>query len=256
MGRFAPHRSRPLLPYAGPTGSLATVEINEIRWFHTMPLGDGILTPGRDPTPRRMRQLQLPDRLGGKSVLDIGAWDGAYSFECERRGAKRVLATDSYCWSGPGWGTKAGFEFARRTLNSNVQDMEIAPLEIGPERVGQFDIVLFLGVLYHMRHPLLALERAASVCDDLMIIDTETAHPFTTRPMVRYFLEGDNWCAPNMAWLRSALADLGFSRIRVVWQVRNPLVRALRSIRRHRLGAGPLWYQLGRGRVMLHASRR
>ena len=51
-------------------------------------------------------------------MLDIGAWDGALSFEAERRGASRVLATDSFCWSGEGWGTKDGFEFARKAIGS------------------------------------------------------------------------------------------------------------------------------------------
>src|SRR5438132_9175967 len=71
-----------------------------IRWYHSMDLGHGIVTRGSaDPRPL-LKRLQLPARLDGLSVLDIGAWDGFYSFEAERRGAKRFLATDHFCWSG------------------------------------------------------------------------------------------------------------------------------------------------------------
>jgi len=104
----------------------------------------------------------MPENLAGKTVLDVGAWDGFFSFESERRRAERVLATDSFCWSGEG-GTKAGFELARKVLNSKVEDVEMDVLDLSPENIGTFDIVLFLGVLYHMRRPLLALERPGEV---------------------------------------------------------------------------------------------
>ncbi|HEY7441177.1 MAG TPA: hypothetical protein VH701_02065, partial [Vicinamibacterales bacterium] len=73
-------------------------EVSGIKWWHTIDLGNGIVTPGLDPTPARLPEIQLPDDLSGLSVLDIGAWDGFFSFEAERRGARRVLATDSFCW--------------------------------------------------------------------------------------------------------------------------------------------------------------
>jgi hypothetical protein len=59
------------------------------------------------------------------------AWDGFFSFEAERRGAQRVLATDSFCWDVGGWGTKAGFELARRALGSKVEDKWICLGSIG-----------------------------------------------------------------------------------------------------------------------------
>jgi len=64
---------------------------------------------------------------------------------------------DYFCWSGPGWGTKAGFDLGREALGSKVEDREIDTLDVSPENTGIFAVVLFLGVLYHMRHPLLAL---------------------------------------------------------------------------------------------------
>jgi len=147
-------------------------EVSRISWFHSIPLGHGIVTPGVDRSAERLATMKLPEDLRGKTVLDVGAWDGFFSFEAERRGASRVLATDSYCWSGEGWGSKAGFDLARTALGSQVEDKEIDVLELSSEAVGPFDIVLFLGVLYHMRHPLLALERVASVTRERLILDT------------------------------------------------------------------------------------
>src|SRR5204862_763819 len=125
-----------------------------IRWWHSIDLGHGIVTRGVDAAQaERLSRLHLPSSLSGRSVLDIGAWDGFFSFEAERRGAARVVATDYYAWHGLGWGTgngKAGFELARQTLRSRVEDVDIDVMELTPERIGTFDVVLFLGVLYHV----------------------------------------------------------------------------------------------------------
>ena len=85
-----------------------------INWFHSHAFPDGETTRGEKPIEVLRREAEAVFRHGvaGKSVLDIGAWDGWFSFEAERRGAARVLATDHYCWSGEGWGSKAGFDHA------------------------------------------------------------------------------------------------------------------------------------------------
>src|SRR4029077_2193192 len=115
---------------------------------------------------------------------DIGAWDGFFSFEAERRGARRVLATDSFVWNGQTWGSKQGFLLARKVFNSAVEDMHIDILEMSPEKVGTFDVVFFGGVLYHMRHPLLALEKLASVIrpGGVAIIETVCGCLWSRRP--------------------------------------------------------------------------
>ena len=124
------------------------------RWFHTMDLGGGLRTVGIHDPLTRLPLLGLPESLAGLSVLDVGAWDGFFAFECERRGATRVVASDHFSWHGPGWGTKAGFEMAREALGSRVEDIDIDVMDLSPERIGTFDLVLFLGVLYHLRDPL------------------------------------------------------------------------------------------------------
>jgi tRNA (mo5U34)-methyltransferase len=199
-------------------------EVAAIEWWHTIDLGHGVVTPGVDPSAARLPQIQFPIDLTNKTVLDIGAWDGFFSFEAERRGARRVLATDSFCWGRGGWGTKAGFELARRALGSRIEDLDIDPTELTPEKVGTFDLVLFLGVLYHMRHPLLALERVASVTRGQLILQTQVDLLPITRPAMAFYERAEcnndptNWCGPNPAAVMAMLRSVGFREVRVVDQ--------------------------------------
>src|SRR5690349_3121264 len=106
-------------------------EVAKIKWYHHIDLGNGIVTPGGDiPGKDKLDFVKLPADLTGMTVLDIGAWDGFFSFEAERRGAKRVVATDSYVWR-VGEQGNAGFQLARRALRSKVEDREIEVLDIG-----------------------------------------------------------------------------------------------------------------------------
>jgi tRNA (mo5U34)-methyltransferase len=197
-------------------------EVASLNWWHTIDLGDGVITPGIDDTPRKLQRLRLPEDLRGKSVLDIGAWDGFFSFEAERRGASRVLALDSYAWNGSTWGSKRGFELARAALGSIVEDREMEVLDISPDKIGTFDIVFFLGVLYHMRHPLLALEKISSVTRELLVLETVADLLFTRRPAMAIYPEGmlygdiSNWNGINRAGLEAILKEVGFSRVEVV----------------------------------------
>jgi tRNA (mo5U34)-methyltransferase len=98
-----------------------------------------------------------------------------------------VVAADYYSWHGSGWGTKAGFQLARRALGSRVEDVDIDVMDLTPERVGTFDVVLFLGVLYHPPHPLLALERIAAVTRDLLIVETVVDMAGVRRPAAAFY---------------------------------------------------------------------
>jgi tRNA (mo5U34)-methyltransferase len=196
-------------------------EISTIDWWHKIDLGNGLTTPGRDDTLTKLAQVNLPRRLAGLSVLDIGAWDGFFSFECERRGAERIVALDKPVWDCPAFG-KRGFELARRVLGSKVEDVELDVLDITPERVGVFDVVLFLGVLYHVRHPLLALERVASVVGKLLILETHVDMNECARPVLAFYPEhecandGSNWFGPNRAAVEAMLRVVGFRKVEVV----------------------------------------
>src|SRR5580704_15785161 len=94
-------------------------EIEKIHWFHSIELRPGITTPGHSNESFTLSLLGLPEDLTGKTILDIGCWDGFYSFECERRGAKRVVSTD--VWESTG---RTGFDLAREELNSSVEPVE------------------------------------------------------------------------------------------------------------------------------------
>src|SRR5688572_5507601 len=100
-------------------------EVAKLWWYHSIDLGHGVVTPGVDNSSRKLRRVQLPASLKGKTVLDVGAFDGFFSFECERRGAARVLASDYAVWhGGHDQANKRGFELARKTLGSKVEDMD------------------------------------------------------------------------------------------------------------------------------------
>lgn len=230
-------------------------QVAAIRWFHRIDLGGGVVTPGLDDTPAKLRRLKLPASLAGASVLDIGAWDGFFSFEAERRGAARVLAVDSYCWSGDGWGTKRGFELARRVLGSKVEDREIDVMDLAPETVGTFDVVFFLGVLYHLRHPLLALEKVAAVTKSLLLLETAVDLLGCRTPAMAFYrdreLNGDptNWWAPNVTGLCEMLRAAGFSRVQVVTSPPAWPKRLMRLLKNGRFS----WREFQRGRVTVHA---
>ena len=135
---------------------------------------------------RRVRLLDIPEDLTGWSVLDIGAWHGYFSFECERRGADRVLAVDRFAWDRFGM---EEFLAAHRRLNSRVEYEHLDVHDLDAKTVGGFDLVLFLGVFYHLRNPVAALEQIASVTNRLLICETHVLLPFIHEryPLVPFF---------------------------------------------------------------------
>src|SRR5258707_14379379 len=121
-------------------------QIGGYRWFHSIDLGSGVVTPGlKSLAVHRMEAAAFFDSvdLVGRSVLDIRAWNGAYSFEAKRRCASRVLATDSYVWANPAYRGRETIELARAALGLDVELLNIDIMDISPERVGSFDVVLF-----------------------------------------------------------------------------------------------------------------
>lgn len=229
-------------------------------WFHKMSLAPGLETPGVIAPARRLPRLDLPQSLAGRTVLDIGAWDGFFSFEAERRGAARVLAADSFSWSGEGWGRKASFELAREVLRSRVEDVNIEVLDLSPETVGRFDIVLFLNVLYHMPHPLLALERVASVTAGTLILETHLDLTNEGAPAMAFYPDGEMWgdtttyWGPNLPALLGMLKFVGFDHTRVVSQSSPSWLRARAIALEEREGI-PRAKTLRQGWAVVHAWR-
>ena len=144
-------------------------------------------------------------------MLDIGTTNGGAAFECERRGARRVVAVDI---ADENW---FGFATLKRALGSSVEHVQASIYELPELLREQFDVVLFWGVLYHLRHPLLALDNVRRLVRGTVSIETAVSdHELGDArdlPLARFFrtdeLAGDssNWFAPNVAaltdWCRS-----------------------------------------------------
>jgi tRNA (mo5U34)-methyltransferase len=216
----------------------ATVDLELLRtltvsrpWFHQIDFGHGIVTRGVDRSSEKLDHLHFPESLVGKTVLDVGALDGFFSFEAERRGADRVLATDLLYWSQPEAGPMTdgqGFDIARWGLQSKVEKQIIAVEDISPATVGTFDVVLFLGVLYHAQDPLRYLQNVASVCSDTLIVETHVDGLEYDRPVMVFYvgdtLNGDasNFWGPNPLCVTDMLREVGFSHISEVSRTSGP----------------------------------
>ena len=213
-------------------------EIARLPWFHQIDFGDGVLSPGhiRISKIRRMSRMLFDGlELEGRTLLDIGCWDGAYSIEAARRGAI-VTATDHYVWHEAPIRRQA-FDLAVGRLAPTVSVLDLPVEDLTVERLGTFDIVLFLGVLYHLRNPFAALERVAKLAGDMLVVETRMTMRHLGRPVMQFHpgrtLENDptNWWTPNRRCVEDMLRDLGFRRIRFTqpdWRWRRGLFHAQR----------------------------
>jgi tRNA (mo5U34)-methyltransferase len=187
-------------------------------WYHQMELAPGITTPGINNAPlvlQNLNALGLPKDAKSLRVLDIGCRDGYFSFEMERRGAE-VIGVD-YALS-----DTTGFDVAAKILDSKVPYMVDNVYTLEPEKYGLFDIVLFLGVIYHLRNPLLALDQIRKMIKPGGLLFVESA--LTTDnslknleiPVWRFYprdtLNNDetNKWAPNIAGLQFVVEEAEF----------------------------------------------
>lgn len=190
-------------------------KLAQLGYYHSIELPDGQVIPGIQSIEKqrwRLAQFPIPRDLRGKRVLDIGAWDGWFSFEMERRGAK-VVAVDAT--------KRTRFLEAKAMLNSKVEHVVADISFLTPRDVGYFDIVLFFGVLYHLKHPMLALERVCELTTDLACIESFVTddQPTGTVPSMEFYegtqLAGqfDNWVGPNTSCLMAMCRTAGFARV-------------------------------------------
>ncbi len=264
-------------------------------WFHSIDVGDGVVTPGLQSSEylkARLHELQLPD-LHGKTVLDIGAYDGFYSFEAERRGASRVVSLDHYVWSldlrehvhywaeckqrgivpepyhsTPHWRPadlpgKRGYDTAHRLRDSRAEVVVADFMTFEPATLGTFDVVLFLGVLYHLENPLGGMRRVFELTGDVAIIETAAVviPGYEHVPLSEFYesneLNGDvsNWWAPNLRALIGLCRAAGFRRVE---PISKPSARRFRA----RLTSTPKYFVSessldlpGRLRLNTHQNR-
>lgn len=213
--------------------------VRAVDWCHPIDLGGGLVTRPewhiRRRFARRLRLLDLPADLRGMAVLDVGAWDGFFSFECERRGASRVLAVDTYAWDRHGM---EGFLLAHEALGSSVGYKRLAAEALDADEIGQFDLVLFLGVLYHLRSPITVLERLRKVTKGTLVCETHALIPAIHGhyPLISFF-PGDGFetgspreftAIPTVECLKQMLHAAGFSRLDVK---HTPSMRPLKRIK-------------------------
>jgi tRNA (mo5U34)-methyltransferase len=190
-------------------------ELAKLGYYHSIELPDGRVIPGfqsLETQRARLARFPIPQDLRGKRVLDIGAWDGWFSFEMERRGAT-VVAVDAT--------RQTRFLEAKAMMNSKVEHVVADICRLTPRDVGYFDIVLFFGVLYHLKHPLLALERVCELTTDLACVESFVTdeRPTGTIPTMEFYegteLAGqfDNWVGPNISCLMAMCRTAGFARV-------------------------------------------
>jgi tRNA (mo5U34)-methyltransferase len=190
-------------------------EIGRLGYYHSIELPDGRIIPGVQSVEKqrwRIGQFPIPQDLRGKRVLDIGAWDGWFSFEMERRGAQ-VVAVDST--------SATKFQEAKAMIGSKVEHVVADIQYLTPQDIGYFDIVLFFGVLYHLKHPMLALERVAELATDLACVESFVTddQPYGTIPAMEFYegteLAGqfDNWVGPNISCLLALCRTAGFATV-------------------------------------------
>ena len=189
-------------------------------WWHSFELPDGTVIDGVNTLPslnERLSCFPIPGDLRGKRVLDIGTWDGWFAFEMERRGATVVAIDD---WDNP------RFREVHARLGSQVDYRIMDFYDLTPGSVGRFDIVLFMGVLYHLKHPLLALERVCALSTDSVALSSfilQERHglePGAERRALMEFYETDefggqtdNWLAPTLSCLPALCRTAGFARV-------------------------------------------
>ncbi len=168
-------------------------QIAAIHWYHEFDFGQGLVARSSTPDVAAHRRIwrlisaQL-DHLDwhGRSVLDIGCWDGYWSFDAERRGAASVLASDDVSQN---WAAGAGLRLAKKLLNSRVdihQSLSVYELATLGRK---FDIVLCLGVYYHLVDPFYALAQLRHCCHAETVVVLEG-------DVTRYGVRADAACLP------------------------------------------------------------
>jgi tRNA (mo5U34)-methyltransferase len=210
-------------------------------WYHRIELPHGVVTPGWAPI--NGDSYSIPADLTGKRVLDVGAWDGYWTFEALKRGAREVVAIDDFSdYLGSlkssdrrAWQT---FDFCRDALTykeDRCRRLDMSVYDVSEALLGRFDVVFCFGVLYHLRHPLLALDRLAAVCDGEMYIESAILDDFSPYrgglgkgyggQMVAEFYPGDqyganhtNWWVPTVQCLAQMVHSAGFPTVRV-WKL-------------------------------------
>jgi tRNA (mo5U34)-methyltransferase len=260
---------------AAPAQTIA--EMNALRWYHTIELPGGLITPGEYDTRRALAKVAFPTRLDGLRCLDVGTHDGFWAFEMERRGASEVVAIDlddptrvdisepvpeplPAAAVADRRARLAAFAWAHRALGSSVMRRDLSVYDLDPGEVGEFDFAFLGTLLLHLREPLRALAAVRGVLrpggrllvNDAVSLSLSLLHP--RRPLhALTLLPGKPfWWLPNARGLQRYLEKAGFE---VLCSGRPFLVPRGAGYDRPRLASGRrrfLWRALHE-RGMVHA---
>jgi tRNA (mo5U34)-methyltransferase len=208
-------------------------------WFHRIDLGGGVFTktesaigePVEHPAPTwETVKACLPGDLSGKTVLDVGCNAGFYSIEMKRGGATRVLGVDSQR------NLIRQATFVREVLGLDIDYQRLSVYDLDPHVLGQFDVTLALGLIYHCKHLVLALEKLFAVTRELLVIETAIYPPErapssfvydvggiqpTLHPLAYVENTSDakeaiyNWFLPSVEALSALLRNVGFDELEV-----------------------------------------
>ena len=199
-------------------------------WHQRWEIFQGIFTPGRNSVEMMLDKSAVPVDLSGKRVLDVGTFNGCCAFECEPRGASEIVALDLQTPD------ELGFTALKAELRSTrVRFHRGSVYHLDPEEIGTFDVILFFGVLYHLRYPLLAIDQLrrvsrGTIYSETLVIDQRflaegkdfqslsSYHSALTQvPLWQFYkaneLSGDysNWFGPNIRAVLDAFASAGFN---------------------------------------------
>jgi len=207
-------------------------------WYHRIELPGGVTTPGW--APLNAKSYGVPDRLDGQRVLDVGAWDGYWTFEALKRGAKEVVAIDDFSDSldtttNVPRGSWTTFDLCKQALgytDAQCSRREMSVYDVSPEELGTFDTVFFFGTLYHLRHPLLALDCLSSVCRQWIFVESAIlddyspyrggmgkGYPEPNQLLMEFYPDsqyGDNptnWWAPTLKCFIHMVRTAGFKDV-------------------------------------------
>jgi tRNA (mo5U34)-methyltransferase len=234
-----------------PRGTDASLEqaIARVEWYHTIDLGNGIVTPGSFDHRPYLDDFRVPDRLDGMRALDVATFDGYWAFEFEKRGASEVVAIDLDRYgdvdlaprvrrrlSAEQLGEKlgAGFAIAHRILGSKVRRQRLNVYELSPDRLGMFDFVFCSDLLLHLQNPMRALENIRRVTAQRALI-VDTFHPLLPHKTIKYQggAEKSVWWFFSLGALEQMIRDAGFDRVELVSQFQmrladgSPLLQAV-----------------------------
>src|SRR3954452_6280788 len=203
-------------------------EVERYPWYHTLELGNGVVTKGMFDHRPHMKHYPIPADLTGKRCLDVATMDGYWAFEMERRGAASVTALDledpeALDWpaSLPGQDktmdeTKPQrFALAKEALGSKVERVLLSAYDLSPE-LGTFDFVFCGDLLLHLKDPITPVENIRSVCAGSAVIANVITKFRLHEKRALAELDGiDNfaWWTTNLAGLVRIVRAAGFARV-------------------------------------------